>query len=57
VRNKSLLSERYGVVNRLRITRKFWPHYLPVVWASLLLVLGDRLAHGEVERARGSSCD
>jgi hypothetical protein len=51
VRNKSLLSERYGVVNRLRITRKFWPHYLPVVWASLLLVILDRVAHGEMQRA------
>lgn len=52
VRNKSLLSERYGVVNRLRITRKFWPLWLPVVWSSLLLVILDRLVHGEVERAR-----
>jgi GT2 family glycosyltransferase len=52
VRNMSLLSERYGVINRLRITRKFWPHYLPVVWSSLLLVILDRLAHGEMERAR-----
>jgi GT2 family glycosyltransferase len=52
VRNKSLLSERYGVINRLRITWKFWPHYLPVVWASLLLVVLDRLAHGETARAR-----
>lgn len=51
VRNKSLLSERYGVTSRLRVTRKFWPHYLPVVWASLLLVTLDRLAHGEVARA------
>jgi GT2 family glycosyltransferase len=51
VRNKSLLSERYGVINRLRITRKFWPYYLPVVWASLLLVIVDRLWHGESERA------
>jgi GT2 family glycosyltransferase len=52
VRHKSLLSEHYGVVNRLRITRKFWPAWLPVVWASLLLVLADRLAHGEFARAR-----
>jgi len=51
VRNKSLLSERYGVVNRLRITRKFWPYYLPVVWSSLLLVIFDRLVHGETARA------
>lgn len=51
VRNKSLLSERYGVVNRLRITRKFWPHYLPVVWASLWLVVLDRLVHREFRRA------
>jgi GT2 family glycosyltransferase len=52
VRNKSLLSERYGVTSRLRVTRKFWPHYLPVVWASLLLVSLDRLVHGEIARAR-----
>lgn len=51
VRNKSLLSERYGVINRLRITGKFWPHYLPGVWLSLVLVLVDRLVHGEVDRA------
>ena len=52
VRNKSLLSERYGVVSRLRITRKFWPHWLPVVWASLLLVAIERCVHAEFERAR-----
>lgn len=52
VRHKSLLSERYGVTSRLRITRKFWPRWLPVVWGSLLLVIADRLAHGEVERAK-----
>jgi GT2 family glycosyltransferase len=52
VRHKSLLSERYGVTSRLRITRKFWPHWLPVVWASLLLVMLDRLVHGETDRAR-----
>lgn len=52
VRGKSLLSERHGVVSRLRITRKFWPHYLPLVWSSLLLVIADRLLHGESERAR-----
>ncbi|MHB1122737.1 MAG: glycosyltransferase family 2 protein [Ramlibacter sp.] len=52
VRNKSLLSERYGVINRLRITRKFWPHWLPVVWASLVVVILDRLMHGETQRAR-----
>ncbi|WP_332826377.1 glycosyltransferase family 2 protein [Ramlibacter sp.] len=51
VRHKSLLSERHGVVSRLRITRKFWPHYLPVVWSSLVLVIADRLLHGETARA------
>lgn len=51
VRHKSLLSERYGVINRLRITRKFWPWYLPLVWLSLLLVAADRLWHGERARA------
>lgn len=51
VRNKSLLSERHGVISRLRITRKFWPHWLPVVWCSLLLVVLDRLLHGETARA------
>lgn len=51
VRHKSLLSERYGVINRLRITRKFWPAWLPVVWSSLALVALDRVAHGEWARA------
>jgi hypothetical protein len=46
-----MLSERYGVISRLRITRKFWPYWLPVVWASLLLVVMDRLVHGEWARA------
>jgi GT2 family glycosyltransferase len=52
VRSKSLLSERYGVINRLRFTRKFWPLSLPVVWMSLWLVLLDRLMHAEWPRAR-----
>ena len=51
VRRKSLLSERYGVINRLRITRKFWPHWLPVVWLSLGLVAADRIVHREFARA------
>ena len=51
VRSKSLLSEHYGVVNRLRITRKFWPAYLPLVWLSLWLVVFDRLMHAEWARA------
>ncbi len=51
VRHKSLLSERYGVVNRLRITRRFWPWYLPLVWLSLLAVAGDRIVHREFARA------
>lgn len=50
VRSKSLLSERYGVINRLRITRRFWPRYLPLVWLSLWLVAGDRLLHREFAR-------
>lgn len=52
VRGKSLLSEHYGVINRLRVTWKFWPYYWPVVWLSLLLVVLDRLAHREWARAR-----
>ncbi|MBK0391274.1 glycosyltransferase family 2 protein [Ramlibacter algicola] len=52
VRNKSLLSERYGVTSRLRITRKLWPQLLPVVWCSLAVVVADRLLHGEWARAR-----
>ncbi|WP_167772552.1 glycosyltransferase family 2 protein [Ramlibacter henchirensis] len=51
VRNKSLLSERYGIINRLRITRRFWPWYLPLVWASLLLVILDRSWNREWARA------
>ena len=52
VRSKSLLSEHFGVINRLRITRKFWPVYLPVVWMSLWLVVLDRAFHGEWARAK-----
>ncbi|GAB3767924.1 hypothetical protein GCM10028796_30550 [Ramlibacter monticola] len=51
VRNKSLLSEHYGVINRLRITRKFWPHYLPIVWLSLFAVALDRFVNREWDRA------
>lgn len=51
VRHKSLLSEHYGVVNRLRITRKFWPQYLPAVWISLFAVAADRVLHREFGRA------
>lgn len=51
VRNKSLLSEYYGVINRLRVTWKFWPYYWPVVWLSLPLVVLDRLVHREWARA------
>ncbi|HEY0825757.1 MAG TPA: glycosyltransferase family 2 protein [Ramlibacter sp.] len=50
-RGKSLLSERYGVINRLRITRKFWPWFLPIVWISLAAVVIDRLLHRENARA------
>jgi GT2 family glycosyltransferase len=50
-RGKSLLSERYGVINRLRITRKFWPWLLPVVWISLAIVVLDRLLRRENARA------
>jgi GT2 family glycosyltransferase len=51
VRGKSLLSEHYGVVNRLRFTAKFSPWLLPVVWLSLVLVIADRVAHREWKRA------
>ncbi len=51
VRNLSLISERYSVVNRLRITRKFWPKYLPLVWLSLGAVALERLVHGNRARA------
>lgn len=40
---RSLLSEYYGIVNRLRYTRKFDPLLVPVVWASLFFVAGQRL--------------
>ena len=50
-RGKSMLSEYYGVVNRLRFTRKFTPWLVPVVWSSLWLVVLDRLLHREWKRA------
>lgn len=51
VRNKSPLSEHFGAVNRLRVTRRFWPWLWPLVWASLGLVVAERLLHGEWARA------
>lgn len=51
LRCKSILSEHYGVVNRLRFTRRFFPAALPVVWLSLLLVAAERAAHREWQRA------
>lgn len=50
-RGKSMLSEYYGVVNRLRFTRKFTPWLVPVVWLSLWLVVLDRVLHREWKRA------
>lgn len=51
VRRKSMLSEYYGVINRLRYTRKFSPGLTALVWLSLFLVAGDRVMHGEWARA------
>jgi GT2 family glycosyltransferase len=51
VRHKSMLSEYYSVVNRLRFTRKFSAPLVPVVWLTLWLVIADRLLHGEWKRA------
>lgn len=51
VRHKSMLSEYYSVVNRLRYTRKFSAPLVPVVWLTLWLVIADRLWHGEWKRA------
>jgi GT2 family glycosyltransferase len=51
VRNKSLLSEYYSAVNRLRFTRKFSARLTPVVWLTLWLVIADRLLHREWKRA------
>lgn len=51
VRGKSMLSEYYGVINRLRYTRKFSPRWIPVVWLSLCLVVAERIIHGEWGRA------
>jgi GT2 family glycosyltransferase len=51
VRGKSMLSEYYGVINRLRYTRKFSPRLVPLVWLSLLLVVAERVIHGEWARA------
>jgi len=51
VRNKSPLSEHFGAVNRLRVTRRFWPWLWPLVWASLGLVVAERLLHAEWARA------
>lgn len=51
VRGKSMLSEYYGVINRLRYTRKFSPRLIPLVWLSLCVVVAERAIHGEWARA------
>ena len=51
LRHKSMLSEYYGVVNRIRFTKKHYPMLLPAVWLSLFLVALERAAHLEWRRA------
>lgn len=51
LRHKSLLSEYYGIVSRMRFTQKHYPMLLPAVWLSLVLVTLERAAHFEWCRA------
>nr|WP_064123796.1 glycosyltransferase family 2 protein [Halotalea alkalilenta] len=48
----SALSDYYIVRNRLKLTRRFHPLRLPIVWASLFLVWLNRLRRGEYAKAR-----
>lgn len=48
---RSKLSEYYQIRNRLKITRKFFPHLLPVIWFTLFGVILKRLMNGEWDRS------
>ncbi|QPH38353.1 glycosyltransferase family protein [Pedobacter endophyticus] len=45
--NISLLADKCFVVNRLKITKKYAPNYLLSVYASILLVLVNRILRGQ----------
>lgn len=49
---RSELAEYYGLKNKLRITRRFFPWALPGVIFISLLQIGRRLLHGQWSRAR-----
>lgn len=48
---RSELAEYYGLKNKLRITRRFFPYALPTVFLISLLQVGRRLMHGQWSRA------
>lgn len=51
VSSRSLLSDSYLMSNRLKITRRFFPHYLMSVSFFLMLEAGIRLFQGKKEHA------
>lgn len=48
---RSALAEYYGLKNKLRITRRFFPYALPSVWLISLLQVLRRLLQGQWARA------
>lgn len=48
---QSPLADFYGMRNRLRFSRKHFPHHYPIVWLTTLLPIVKRLLHGEFASA------
>lgn len=51
-KSKSVLADYLSVKNRLVVTRKFYPKYYAIVWASLIIVLFNRLKRSEFLKAK-----
>lgn len=50
-KHKSLLADYYGVKNRIVLTRKLFPWFLPTVYLAMLFTLLKRVLTGQFDRA------
>jgi GT2 family glycosyltransferase len=49
---RSFLADEYGVRNRIRFTRRFYPYALPTVYLGLVAAIINRLRRRQFDRAR-----
>jgi hypothetical protein len=47
---RSPLADRYGVLNRIRFMRRFYPYALPTVYLSLIVAMLNRVRRGQADR-------